>query len=328
MATFLRALVTLALLWVWLTLWQWLLIVVVAIFLAIALDPVVDWLRKHGMPRHYGSPLVIISLVGILGWFLATAGAALDEDARLVGSRIREVVELARSWLPPGVEGALATIQPSREWFVSMGRSLAGGIGGLGVALVLTVYLLIDGRRTYAWVAAFAPRRVQPKVDETAAGAIRVIAAYVRGNLITSVLCTIVTWITLEALGVPAALFLALLSGILNVVPVIGLLLSAAPAVLLGLTVSPTVGVAVVAFFLLYNLVENYYIQPKVYGRELHLSDLAVIVSFLVGAELGGVLGALIALPVAAMYPVVERVWRVPREDVADAHEHLASAPK
>ena len=66
---------------------------------------------------------------------------------------------------------------------------------------------------------------------------------------------------------------------------------------------------AVAIFYAPHNVVENYYIQPKVYGRELRLSDLAVIAAFLVGAELGGVLGAVIALPLAAMYPAVERIW-------------------
>lgn len=326
-ATFLRALVALALLWAWLTLWQWLLIAVVAIFLSIALDPAVDWLGRRGVRRHYASPLLVLALVAMLSGFLAIASASLAVDAHLVGDRIGEFIEQARSRLPANVESALTAVRPSKEAVVSIGRAFAGGIAGLGVALVLTVYFLIDGRRTYCWCAAFLPRRMQSRAHETAAGARRVIAAYVRGNVITSTICAFTTWIALVVLGVPAALLLALLAGILDLVPVIGFFLSAAPAVLLASTVSPTVAVLVLAFYLLYNLVENYYIQPKVYGGELELSDLAVIASFLVGAELGGVLGALVALPLAATYPVVERIWRVPREDVADAHERLASPP-
>ena len=111
------------------------------------------------------------------------------------------------------------------------------------------------------------------------------------------------TWIALVSLQVPAALLLALLAGILDFVPVVGFVLSAAPAIILGLTVSPAVAAGVGAFYVVYNMVENYYIQPKVYGRELELSDFAVITAFLIGGTLGGVLGALIALPVAAAYP-------------------------
>ena len=323
-ATFLRALATLALVWVWLALWQWLLIAVVGVFLAIALDPRVDWLENRSIRRHYASPLLVLVLAAVLIGFATVAGASLAEDARLVGGRIGALVEQARSHLPEQVTSALTAMEP----LVRMGRAFAGGLVGFGVALVLTVYFLIDGRRTYEWAAAFVAPRMRPKVDETADEVRRAIAAYVRGNLITSTLCAVVTWIVLTVLGVPAALLLGLLAGVLDLVPVIGFFISAAPAVLLGFTVSSTVGALVIGFYLLYNLVENYYIQPKVYGRELGLSDLAVIAAFLVGAELGGVLGALIALPVAATYPIVERIWRVPREDVAREHEHLASLPK
>ena len=157
-----------------------------------------------------------------------------------------------------------------------------------------------------------------------------VVAAYIRGNLITSLLSATVTWIALAAMQVPAALVLALLAGMLDVVPVVGFLLSAAPAVLLGFSVSPAVGLGVALFYVIYNLVENYYIQPKVYGQELQLSDLAVIAAFLVGAELGGVLGAVIALPLAAMYPAVERIWfqRPGGADTADEHQRVQARPE
>jgi predicted PurR-regulated permease PerM len=113
-------------------------------------------------------------------------------------------------------------------------------------------------------------------------------------------------------------------------VPVIGFILSAAPAVLLGFAVSPMVAFGVALFYILYNVFENYYLQPKVYGRELRLSDLAVIVTFLAGAELGGVLGALIALPLAGLYPVVERIWfdRPDQTDTADEHRRVQAQPE
>src|SRR5690606_27583502 len=102
---------------------------------------------------------------------------------------------------------------------------------------------------------------------------------------------------------------LAILAGILNFIPVIGIALSLVPAFLLALTVSPTVALGVAAFYLVYNSIEGYYIQPKVYGHAMQLSGLAVLAAFTIGAELGGVIGALISLPIAAMYPAVESLW-------------------
>ena len=112
----------------------------------------------------------------------------------------------------------------------------------------------------------------------------------------------------LALLGVPAALLLAVLAGVFDLVPIVGFFLSAAPAVLLGALVSPAVAFAVAGLYVLYNTIENYYITPKVYGHELELSDLAVVGVFLVGAELGGVFGALVWLPLSP-FTLHEDAW-------------------
>ena len=121
-------------------------------------------------------------------------------------------------------------------------------------------------------------------------------------------------------------LLLAILAGVLDLVPIVGFFISAAPAVLLGAVVSPTVAILVAAFYVLYNTFENYYITPKVYGHQLQLSDLAVVAVFLAGAELGGVLGALVSLPLAAVYPYVEDAWRTRAgRRVAEEHRRIAA---
>jgi predicted PurR-regulated permease PerM len=344
--TFVRVVVTVVLALVWWWLWRWVLVFLLGVFLAVALEPAVRWLGRHRVQRAYAAPLLMLLIVGTLVGFLYMSGAALADDAALLQQRSQEFRQQHEQSLPPAIGrmiGSGGAQAENREGGGSGGgaggalpqvQSLAGGVlWGLGafiVVLVVAVYLLIDGRRTYAWLAAFAPAEHRPRVDETAARALEIIAAYIRGNLITSALCAVVTWIVLGALGVPASLLLAVLAGVLNLLPVVGLLLSAAPATLLAFTVSPTVGLAVIGFYLLYNLVENYYIQPKVYGSALRLSDLAVIAAFLVGAELGGVLGALVALPLAAMYPAVEQIWiRSPRDaERAQAHRRIEAQPE
>ena len=85
--------------------------------------------------------------------------------------------------------------------------------------------------------------------------------------------------------------------------------MSSALAVVLAATVSINVLTLVIAFYLVFNVVESYFITPKIFGRELEMSDLAVLIAVIVGAQLGGVMGALLALPVAALYPTIERIW-------------------
>jgi predicted PurR-regulated permease PerM len=247
-----------------------------------------------------------------------------------LGLGLGEFRDTVLSRIPSDVQRIGSQLLPSVQSLIGAGRALLNGVAGIGVALVLAVYLSIDGRRTYQWLVAFVPVASRPRMHETAECARVVIASYVRGNILTSLLAGIVTWIALAAMQVPAALVLALLAGILDVVPVIGFFLSAAPAIVLGLSVSPLAGAGVALFYVLYNLVENYYIQPAVYGKELRLSDLAVITAFLVGATLGGVLGAVMALPIAAIYPHVERIWfdRPGRTDPADEHRRIQAQPE
>jgi predicted PurR-regulated permease PerM len=329
-ATFLRALGAVALVWVWFRLWQWVLVFVLAAFLAVALEPAVQWLEKRGVRRSYGALLIALCLVLVVAGFVVASGASIVEQTRVLGNRIGEFRQTVSARIPKELQQAGSSMAPSGESLTRAARAFGGGIAGIAVAFIVTVYLLLDGRRTYRWLLAFVPAASRPRAEATAACAREVIAAYVRGNVITSVLCAVITWIALSAMHVPAALVLALLAGILDFVPVVGFILSAAPAVLLGFTVSPMVALAVAIFYVLYNVVENYFIQPKVYGRELRLSDLAVIAAFLIGAELGGVLGAVLALPIAAMYPAVERIWfdRPGDTDTADEHRRIEAQPE
>jgi predicted PurR-regulated permease PerM len=122
-------------------------------------------------------------------------------------------------------------------------------------------------------------------------------------------------------LKVPAALLLAVIAGVCDFVPVIGLIVSSVPAVLLGFTVSTNTGFAVALVFVSYHAIENYLVGPWAYGDRLKLSNIAVVIAFVVGAEVAGVIGALIALPVAAVYPAVERIWlreTLPEETVPE----------
>jgi predicted PurR-regulated permease PerM len=329
-ASFLRALAVIAVVWAWWHLWQWALVFVIAAFMAVALDPIVQWLEAHHVSRRYGALLVVSSIVVALAGFVAVAGASLSQDASELGTRLLEVRDTAMNGMPAAVRQSASSLTPSAAAITAVAQRLAGGLAGIGVALVVTVYFLLDGRRTFHWLIAFVPVASRGRALETAECGRQVIAAYIRGNIITSALAAVFTYIALLSMQVPAALLLALLAGILDFVPVVGFFLSVIPAIILGLAVSPAIAGGVATFYVGYNMVENYYIQPKVYGRELQLSDLAVIAAFLVGGTLGGVLGALVALPVAAAYPAVERIWfdKPGATDAVDEHRRIQAEPE
>jgi predicted PurR-regulated permease PerM len=326
-ATILRILITVAAVWLWMRLWQWVLLYLVAAFIAVGLDPLVSQLDARGFSRRYGAPIVVIVLAGMLVSFAYFAGASLIDQLGFLGDQLEQAGrEIARR-TPKQLLDLWPKDQLSKIGMYAwrLVPALVNGMFGVAVALLLAIYLLLDGRRTYEWLVAFAPPSARRQVRQTADEARIAALAYVRGNVVTSVIAGVATYIAMHLLHVPAALLLGVLAGILDFVPVLGVILSTVPAVLLALTVSMWAAVGVVIFHGAYNMVENYYIAPKVYGRELRMSSLAIITAFAVGAELGGVIGALVSLPIAAMYPTIERIWLGARLGPAtvEAHEKI-----
>jgi predicted PurR-regulated permease PerM len=129
----------------------------------------------------------------------------------------------------------------------------------------------------------------------------------------------------LSLLNVPAALLLAVAAGVCDFIPVLGFIASSLPAILLALTLSVHTALIVAALYVAYHGIENYLLAPWAYGDRLKLSNLAVVLAFVVGAEIAGVVGALIALPIAAVYPAIERIWlreRLP-EDTVEEHRAI-----
>jgi predicted PurR-regulated permease PerM len=210
-------------------------------------------------------------------------------------------------------------------YVVNAGRMVVDGLLIVALILILTIYLLIEGRRTYKWLVAYAPPRHRDRVHVTACEARKAIYGYVVGNVATSVFATLVVLIALSLLHVPAALLLALLAGVFDFVPVLGFICSSVPAILLALGKSIGVAIIVAGIYIAYHTAENYYIGPRVYGDRLKLSNLAVILAFAVGAAIGGIGGALLALPLAAMYPAVERVWLKDylNRDAVETHQQM-----
>jgi predicted PurR-regulated permease PerM len=192
---------------------------------------------------------------------------------------------------------------------LAWGRAAVVGLTGGALLFVLVLYLLLDGKSVYAWLLAYVPREHRKKMAETIPEVSEVVVAYVQGQILTSLLYGLFAFAVLTALRVPASVPLALLAAAGDVVPVLGFLVSAGPAALLALTVSPLTAGVVITLYSLYHLLENYVIIPRVYGKRLRLSGLAVLAALIIGGSLFGIPGVLLVLPVVAAYPIVERVW-------------------
>ncbi len=316
--------------WLAIRLHDVLLVFAAAIMLAAALDPVVAALERFRVPRWGGAVLIaVVAVAGIGGFFWAT-WASLSDQATVANAHLVGTIERTMARLPPTIQEAIAgradaAASAIAAYSISFARSTGYAITVVILAFILTVYLLIEGPQTRRWLLAFVPSRHLPRVERTLSESQTVICGYVIGNLITSACATVFMLVVLFALDVPAALLLAVMTGVFDVIPVIGSIIPVVPAALLALTVSPTTALLVIGANVVYNAIENYLIAPWAYGGRLQLSNLTVIIALVVGGELAGVIGALLALPAAAVYPSIERIWLRPvvGEDTIREHRRI-----
>jgi len=339
--TILKVIAAIGLAWAAVRILPEIFLLLLALLLALALAPAVRRLERRGLSRKLAVALVgflILAVVGgVLVFVVPSLGSqitTLAQNYPLYRARVERRVsadypDLARLALQimdlPSSPEVAASLKRPLAW----GRVAVTGVVGAAVLFVLVLYLLLDGKRVYAWLLAYVPRRHRSKMAQTLPEISDVVMAYVQGQFLISTLYGVFTLGVLAVLRVPAALPLALLAAICDVVPVLGVLVSMTPAALLAMTVSPFAGFAVAALYLLYHLLENSVIIPRVYGRRLRLSSLAVFVTLVLGVSLFGVAGVIL-LPIVAAYPAIERVWlaeHLSDEVIAD-HSALENAPE
>ncbi len=330
--TLLKAIAAVVVLWLSSSLVWLVLLVMIALIIAAGLLPIVERLERRGWARWLAAVVVVLTIVGALVTFLVLTWSTLTAQSADLGKQLqsveREIVQRAPEPIislikQSGSGNAGATLAPV---IVRIGQGLLWAIGAFVIAWILVVYMLIERDETYAWVRGFVPARLHPRFDRTATEAREVASGFVIGNFVTSTCAGIYFFVWLSALGVPGALVLAVLAFVFDFIPVLGFYLSCAPAMAMAATESGTLALSMIPIYLSYDFIENYLIAPRVYGNRLRLSKLAVLLAFAVGAQLAGVIGALLALPLAAIYPTIEKLWlrRALGDDVIEAHKASA----
>jgi predicted PurR-regulated permease PerM len=301
--------------------------ILVAVFLALALNPAVNWLQARGIRRRgFAAALAYLgtlaALVGIGALFVPTVVDEANSFAREVPNYIEDVSE-GRG--PLGrLEREYHIVERVREQVSEGGASRLLGLSGTAVSLTrsiltaivavvtiafLTFFMLLEGP---SWVQRFyslMPERSRPRVERITNNIYRTIGGYVTGNLFISLIAGITSTLVLLLLGVPFAVALGLLVAILDLIPLAGATLAAIIVSTIAFLDSLPAGIVVLAFFIVYQQVENHLLQPVVYSRTVQLSPLAVLIAVLIGAKLAGILGALAAIPVAGTIQVLLLEW-------------------
>jgi predicted PurR-regulated permease PerM len=316
--------------------WQVLSWILIAILLAAALNPAVEALERRGLTRLiaasvvFVAALLVLTLIGALvvpplvsqvSDFIdavpdfvddLTAGRGplgwLQADYQIV-DRVRAAIE------KQGAGGVLGLSEP----VLDVVRSVLTVVAGLITVIFLTFFMLLEGPRTARSLLDLLPESVRPRYERVALDIYKTISGYVTGNLLISVIAGTLATIVLFAVGSEFAIALGVLVAVLDLIPLAG-------ATIAAIIVSTVIvietgwirGLVVIGFFIAYQQFENHVLQPLVYGRTVQLSPLAVLCAVLVGAQLAGILGALLAIPVAGSLLAVGREILQYRDETAD----------
>jgi predicted PurR-regulated permease PerM len=318
--TLLKILAAILAAWALVHLWTGFEVLLIAALFAMALSPAVDWMEQHGFGRGWAVATLAVFAIVVLGAFLVLVLPPLTNEMSALWKslpHLRQSIshEMERSGLASRVVLPLLDLPRSPEfdaWLsrpMGWGPTAVGAVAGSFLVAVLSLYLILDGKTVVAWLLAYVPREHRGKMSAMVPEVFGVVKAYAIGQLITSALFTVFTFAILTAFHVPAALCLALFAGVCDAVPVAGIFIAMVAAALISLTVSPTTALFVLGLYVLYHLFETYILVPRLYGNRLRLSTLTVLLAIVAGGILDGVIGAILALPLVAAYPVVEKHW-------------------
>lgn len=300
-----------------------LLLIYVASLVAIGFAPVVNAIerrRQSGrrrLPRWAAILIVYLTLIGALVAVGSMVVPPLVEQARALWSELPSLLQRAQQWL---VERGLIAQEISVREAVeqtagartdAVGRVVSalwgfvGGIFGLLTILILAFYFLVDSESLVRTFVRLFPRDERRRVEDACRRVSTKVSAWLAGQLLLAGIIGASAAIGLWLIGVPYFYVLALIAGIGEMIPVVGPLLAAIPAIAVGLSVSPATALFVAIFFLVQQQIENHVLVPKVMERQVGVNAVAVIIALLIGGSLLGIVGAILAVPTAAILLVL-----------------------
>jgi predicted PurR-regulated permease PerM len=305
-------------LWALLRLWPVVLLIITAFIFMSALLPYVEWLVRRGINRTIAVVVIMGAIaLALAGLIALLVPAVVDEFTELrdnIPEDARQVEELLAE---VGVDVELEERAREIEWgslisgraAIDYGQRALFVIVSAFTVVFITAYLLVDAPRLARFLYQFVPPGREPDVEVAITQLNRVVGGYIRGQIITSSIIALFTFVTLVALGVPNAVAFALIAGFIDIIPIVGATLATVLPTIAAFHVSPVRGLIVFVLMILYQQFEDRYLAPRVYGQTLNLPPLVVLIAVLIGAELLGVAGALLALPAAAAGRVALDYW-------------------
>lgn len=300
-----------------------LLIIYISALIAIGLSPLVNELERKRLlrtrvPRWAAILVIYLCIIGALIALAAMVIPAVVTQARGLAIELPRLLHSAQQWLiDRGVltreisareavqQTTSGTAQDTLGFVANAVLGVVGGVFGLITVLVLAFYLLVDSSSLVMVFVRLFPREKRPQVNDACRRVTSKISAWLGGQLLLAAIIGSSAALGLYLMGVPFFWVLALIAGIGEMIPIVGPILSAVPAVIVALSVSPALALAVILFFVGQQQLENHLLVPKIMQRQVGISPVFVIIALLIGGSLLGILGAILAVPTAAIIQVL-----------------------
>ena len=291
---------------------------IAALLISALLQPTVAWLRRHGVPRGLAAAMTFIGGlmgIGLVGWFV---GWQVTTNLNEVTGKVQNGISQIRTWLTHGpmhltdkqineFAGQLSkAIGTNSDQITSFGFSTVGIVieilTGVFLAAFCTFFLIYDGERIWGWLLRLFPLSARRGMAGAGPRAWSTLTAYVRGTVLVAFIDSVSIGIGIYLLGVPLALPISVLIFLGAFVPLVGALVTGTVAVLIGLVTNGVFTAAMVlAVLLAVQQIEGHLLQPLILGRAVRVHPIAVVLSVTIGSVVGGIGGAVVAVPLVAV---------------------------
>lgn len=293
-----------------------LLAVFMAYIIMASLDPFVKILRRYRVPKIIAITIVyaiviafiVLLVVPILPFFVSQVQAlfkAIPSYLNTAGEAFG--FEITKNQINSAISPAVSAIGQNA---VSITGKVFGSIFSVLSIFILGFYLLLERERMIKAVPSLFPENKQEKVKETIILIEEKLGAWLRGQIILSLVIGSITWVVLSILGVPFALPLAILAGFLEIIPTLGPIIAAVPAVIVAFAISPVMGGLVAIAYIIIQIAENNIIVPKIMQKAVGLNPVVILIAILIGGNLMGVVGALLSIPLISAAIIIIRALR------------------
>ncbi|MFM1983807.1 MAG: hypothetical protein RL723_242 [Actinomycetota bacterium] len=305
--------------------------VAAAIFIALGLEPIVTKITTLGVRRRFAILIVMAVLLTVIAVLIASVFPTLASQtanfiktAPTVLSGVNDiplVVQLDNQFggaISDALVNAGAYLGDSSNWpkmlggVVQVGLSIFNGFFGALIVLVLSLYFMASMSSFKKWLYSLVADSKREKFADIAEQIANSVGRYVMGQVSIGFIQSALVFILLSITGVPFALVISALAFLLGLIPLVGTITAAVIASLVALSVSPTTAIIVAVFYIVYMQIEAYVISPRIMSRAVEVPGAVVVVAALAGGALLGVLGALVAIPIAASIILIIRQVLVP----------------